>query len=122
MVFFYNKKTGISSCFQTTHYTFSTYHNYLSSFPTQYNEHSFFHCLMVNYDKSGRKETMINQEPKAINLFKMQSNGTIPSIKLEGTYLYKINFFPGKLLAAEIYENQIIIRPVFENEPIRFRI
>ena len=65
---------------------------------------------------------MINQDPKVINLFKMQSNRTIPSIKLEGTYLYETNFFPGRLLAAEVYEDQIIIRPVFENEPMRFKI
>lgn len=65
---------------------------------------------------------MTNQDPKVINLFKMQSNGTIPSIKLEGAYLYETNFFPGRLLAAEVYEDQIIIRPVFENEPMRFKI
>lgn len=52
----------------------------------------------------------------------MQSNETIPSIKLEGTYLYETTFFPGRLLAAEVYENQIIIRPVFENEPMKFKI
>lgn len=65
---------------------------------------------------------MTNQEPKAINLFRMKSSGTIPSIELKGTYLYETNFFPGKLLAAEIFEDQIIIRPVFENEPMRFKI
>lgn len=65
---------------------------------------------------------MTNQNPKVINLFRMQSTGDIPSIKLEGTYLYETNFFPGRLLAAEVYENQIIIRPVSENEPMRFKI
>lgn len=65
---------------------------------------------------------MADQDPKVVNLFKMQSIGTIPSIKLEGTYLYKTNFFPGRLLAAEIYEDQIIIRPVLENETMRFKI
>ena len=65
---------------------------------------------------------MTNQDPKVINLFKMQSNETIPSIKLEGTYLYETTFFPGRLLAAEVYENQIIIRPVFENEPMKLKI
>lgn len=65
---------------------------------------------------------MTNQDPKVINLFKMQSKGTIPSINLEGTYLYETNFFPGRLLAAEIYQDQIVIRPVFENEPMIFKI
>lgn len=64
----------------------------------------------------------MNQDPKAVNLFKMKSNESIPSIFLEGTYLYETNFFPGKLLSAEIYENKIVIRPVFENEPIKFII
>lgn len=64
---------------------------------------------------------MNNQDPKIVNLFRMNSNGAIPSIKLEGTYLYETNFFPGRLLAAEIYEDRIIIRPVFENEPMRLR-
>lgn len=65
---------------------------------------------------------MTEQDPKVINLFRMKSNGAIPSIKLEGTYLYETNFFPGRLLTAEIYEDRIIIRPVFENEPMRFKI
>lgn len=65
---------------------------------------------------------MNNHDPKIVNLFRMNSNGSIPSIKLEGTYLYETNFLPERLLAAEIYENQIIIRPVFENKPMRFKI
>lgn len=65
---------------------------------------------------------MTNPDPKLINLFKMKSNGTVPSIKLEGTYLYKTNFFPGRLLAAEVYEDQIIIRPAIENETMKFKL
>ena len=77
---------------------------------------------MVKFSQSGRKEPMDNKDPKIVNLFRMKSVGAIPSIKLEGTYLYQTNFFPGRLMAAEIYEDQIIIRPVLENEPMRFKI
>lgn len=77
---------------------------------------------MLKYHQSGGKEPMDNQDPKIVNLFRMNSNGTIPSIRLEGTYLYETNFFPGRLLEAKIYEDQIIIRPVSENEPLKFKV
>lgn len=62
------------------------------------------------------------KEPKAVNIFQIKSNGTIPSIHLEGSYHYKTNFFPGRVLAAEIYEDQIVIKPLVDDEPMKFRI
>ena len=64
----------------------------------------------------------MNADPKLINVFQMKSNGHVPSITLEGEYLFKTNFFPGRLMVAEIYDDQIVIKPLVADESMKFRI
>lgn len=66
----------------------------------------------------------IPQGLKAINFFECKAKDNKPYILLDGEYLFETGFLPNQFLKCEVFDQKLIISPVFEppNEQLKILI